>query len=323
MENAGEKFYQRRDGPGIIGSWIKTKYHSISRQAMLTIDPKEIPVPKMHSYLLGAVVPRPIAFASTIDKKGNVNLSPFSFFNCFSATPPILVFSPSRKGRDNTTKHTYENVKEVPEVVINIVSYSMVQQTSLASCEYPKGVNEFVKVGLTERPSTKVKPPRVGESAVSFECKVNQNIELGTKGGAGNLVICEILLMHIKEDVLDESGRIDPRKLDAVARMGDDYYLRVQGDSIFTVPKPNEKLGIGFDHLSEKIRNSPVLTGNDLGKLATIERFPDQAEIIVFKKNPEVMEAELRGEQALHTLARQYLENGRVEDAWKVLLGIL
>ena len=288
---------------------------------MLTIDPKEISVPKMHSYLLGAVVPRPIAFASTIDKKGNVNLSPFSFFNCFSATPPILVFSPSRKGRDNTTKHTYENVKEVPEVVISIVSYSMVQQTSLASCEYPKDVNEFVKAGFTEIPSTRIKPPRVGESAVSFECKVNQIIELGTQGGAGNLVICEILLMHIKEEVLDESGRIDPRKLDAVARMGGDYYLRVQGDSIFTVPKPNKKLGIGFDNLPEKIRNSPVLTGNDLGKLANIEWLPSQWEIAAFKKTPEVVDAESKGEKALHTLAQQYLGNGKVEDAWKVLLG--
>ena len=288
---------------------------------MLTIDPKEISVPKMHSYLLGAVVPRPIAFASTIDKKGNVNLSPFSFFNCFSATPPILVFSPSRKGRDNTTKHTYENVKEVPEVVISIVSYSMVQQTSLASCEYPKDVNEFVKAGFTEIPSTRIKPPRVGESAVSFECKVNQIIELGTQGGAGNLVICEILLMHIKEEVLDESGRIDPRKLDAVARMGGDYYLRVQGDSIFTVPKPNKKLGIGFDNLPEKIRNSSVLTGNDLGKLANIERLPGQTEIAAFKKTQEVVDAESKGEKALHTLAQQYLGNGKVEDAWKVLLG--
>jgi len=289
---------------------------------MLSIDPKEIPVAKMHSYLLGAVVPRPIAFASTVDKKGNVNLSPFSFFNCFSATPPILVFSPSRKGRDNTTKHTYENVKEVPEVVINIVSYSMVQQASLASCEYPKGVNEFVKAGFTEIPSARIKPPRVGESAVSFECKVNQIIELGTQGGAGNLVICQIVLMHIKEEVLDESGRIDPRKLDVVARMGGDYYLRVQGDSIFTVPKPNEKLGIGFDRLPEKIRNSPVLTGNDLGKLANIERLPDRAEITAFKIVPKVVEAEAKGEQALHTLAQQFLENGKVEDAWKVLLGI-
>ncbi len=288
---------------------------------MLTINPKEIPVAKMHSYLLGAVVPRPIAFASTVDKKGNVNLSPFSFFNCFSATPPILVFSPSRKGRDNTTKHTYENVKEVPEVVINIVSYSMIQQTSLASCEYPKGVNEFVKAGFTEIPSARIKPPRVGESAVSFECRVNQIIELGTQGGAGNLVICEILLMHIKEEVLDESGRIDPRKLDAVARMGGDYYLRVRGDSIFTIPKPNEKLGIGFDRLPEKIRNSPVLTGNDLGKLANIERLPDRVEIAAFKKIPKVVEVEAKGEKALHTLAQQYLENGKVEDAWKVLLG--
>src|SRR6185295_3314240 len=170
---------------------------------MLTLDPHEIPVPKMHGYLLGAIIPRPIAFASTVDKQGRVNLSPFSFFNCFSANPPILVFSPSRKGRDGSTKHTYENVKEVPEVVINIVNYNMVEQMSLASCEYPKGVNEFVKSGLTEVTSTKVRPPRVGESPIAMECKVNEVIELGTGGAAGNLVICEVVLMHIREEILD------------------------------------------------------------------------------------------------------------------------
>ena len=287
---------------------------------MLTIDPKEIPALKLNSYLLGAVVPRPIAFASTIDKSGKVNLSPFSFFNCFSTKPPILVFSPSRRGRNNTTKHTFENVREVPEVVINMVSYNMVQQASLASCEYPKGVNEFVKSGLTAIPSTRIKPPRVGESAVSFECKVNQVITLGDGGGAGSLVICEILLLHIKEEVLDEKGRIDPNKLDAVARMGGDYYLRVHGDGIFTVPKPNEKLGIGFDQLPAKIRNSPVLTGNDLGKLANIETLPDQTDIATFSNSPEVVSALTKSEKALHELAQRYLELGKVEEAWKILL---
>ncbi len=215
----------------------------------------------MHTYLQGAVVPRPIAFASTIDKGGHVNLSPFSFFNIFSSNPPVLVFSPSRRGRDNTVKHTYENIKEVPEVVINIVSYSMVEQASLTSCEFPKGVNEFVKAGFTEVKSEFIKPPRVGESPVSFECKVNQVIDLGTAGGAGSLVVCEVLLMHIKEEVLDEQARIDPFRLDAVARMGGDYYVRANGEAVFTVPKPSQNIGIGFDQLPEKIRKSTVLTG--------------------------------------------------------------
>ena len=226
---------------------------------MLTIDPKEIAVPKMHGYLLGAVAPRPIAFASTVDKDGNVNLSPFSFFNVFSANPPILVFSPARRGRDNTTKHTYENVLEVPEVVINIVNYDMVQQASLSSTEYDKGVNEFIKSGLTPVASERVKPPRVGESPVSFECKVNEVVSLGPNGGAGNLVICEVLLVHIKEEVLDEEGRIDPVKLDAVARMGGDYYCRAQGDALFTVPKPLATKGIGVDQIPAPIRNSKIL----------------------------------------------------------------
>src|SRR6187402_1935854 len=191
---------------------------------MLTIDPKEITTPQMHAYLLGAVTPRPIAFASTVDLKGNVNLSPFSFFNCFGANPPLLIFSPARRGRDNTTKHTYENVREVAEVVINVVNYSMVQQASLASTEYPKGVNEFKKAGFTELPSVMVKPPRVAESPVSMECKVLQIIQTGDQAAAGNLVICEILLMHIREDILDAEGKIDPWKLDAVARLGSDWY---------------------------------------------------------------------------------------------------
>ena len=287
---------------------------------MPTIDPKEIPSSRMHSYLLSAVVPRPIAFASTIDKEGRVNLSPFSFFNCFSGNPPILIFSPSRRGRDNTTKHTFENVKEVPEVVINIVNYSMVQQASLTSCEYPKDVNEFVKAGLTEVASARIRPPRVGESPIAMECKVNRVIALGQNGGAGNLVICEVLLMHVKEEVLDEQGRIDPQKLDAVARMGGDFYLRVQGDGIFTVPKPNENLGIGFDRLPQNVRNSTVLSGNDLGKLANVEKLPDQNEISAFRKVRRVEEALTKGKQAVHLLAQHYLEEGKVIEAWKILL---
>lgn len=280
---------------------------------MLTINPKEISVPKMHGYLLSAVIPRPIAFASTIDKEGNINLSPFSFFNCFSANPPILVFSPSRKGRDSTSKHTYENVKEVPEVVIHIVNYNMAEQMSLSSCEYPKGINEFEKAGLTQVPSQMVKPPRVGEAPVAMECKVNQIIELGTGGAAGNLVICEVLLMHIKEEVLDGNGRIDPVKLDAVARMGGDYYLRVQENNIITIPKPNDKLGIGVDQIPERIRKSKVLTGNDLGRLGNIESLPEPLSKEESEKLP-------KGEVAIHTLAQQLLKAGKLEEAWKFLL---
>lgn len=274
----------------------------------------------MHSYLLGAVTPRPIAFASTIDTNGNVNLSPFSFFNCFGANPPILIFSPARRGRDNTTKHTYENVLEIPEVVINVVSYNMVQQASLASTEYPKGVNEFIKSGFTQVPSDVVKPPRVGESPIAMECKVLQVIQTGDQGAAGNLVICEILRMHINEHVLDGEGKIDPFKLDAVARLGGDWYCRVQGDAIFKVPKPIDKLGIGVDQIPASIRLSHVLTGNDLGMLGNIERLPDKESIEQFREQPDVKEAMRAGDEKLHRLAKQYLEKGNVVDAWKVLL---
>lgn len=272
----------------------------------------------MHSMLLGAVLPRPIALASTVDTEGHVNLSPFSFFNVFSANPPVMIFSPARRGRDTSTKHTYENVKAVPEVVINIVSYSMVEQVSLASCEYPRNVNEFLKAGLTEAASQAIRPPRVAESAVSFECKVNQVIELGTGGAAGNLVICEVLLMHIREDVLDPDGRINPFKLDAVARLGADYYVRVQGQNIFTVPKPNEKLGIGVDALPERIRKSEVLTGNDLGKLANVERIPEPDPAVTGVE--EVRKAKSQGEKALHQLAQLALQQGQLLKAWYILL---
>jgi flavin reductase (DIM6/NTAB) family NADH-FMN oxidoreductase RutF len=286
---------------------------------MLTLDPKEIPVGKMHSFLLGAITPRPIAFASTVDKNGNVNLSPFSFFNCFGANPPVVVFSPSRRGRDNTTKHTYENLLEVPEVVINVVCYAMVQQASLASSEYSKGVNEFVKAGFTEIKSQRVKPPRVGESPIAMECKVLQIIPTGDKGGAGNLVICEILMMHVNENILDADGKIDPFKVDAVARLGGDYYTRVQGSSIFKVPKPLDKCGIGVDKIPASIRLSKVLTGNDLGMLANIESFPDQRSVQDFMFNSNI-ETTQKSEEALHRLAQQYLSEGKVEEAWKVLL---
>ena len=286
----------------------------------MTIDPQKIPVSQMHAYLLGAVTPRPIAFASTIDLEGDVNLSPFSYFNCFGANPPILIFSPARRGRDNTTKHTYENILQVPEVVIHIVSYNMIYQMSLASTEYPKGVNEFLKAGLTQVTSTRVKPPRVEEAPVAFECKVLQVIPTGDQGGAGNLVICEVMMMHITEEILDDAGKIDPFKLDTVARLGADWYCRVQGDSIFKIRKPLEKLGIGFDQIPKHIRNSKVLTGNDLGMLGGIEKLPDTMELEAGQSNIALHQAKMKGEEAVHKLAHEYLEQGKVEEAWKILL---
>lgn len=286
----------------------------------MIIDPKDLPVPKLQGYLQGAVAPRPIAFVSSIDQAGRVNLSPFSFFNMFSMNPPILIFSPSRRVRDNSTKHTLQNVQEVPEVVINIVSYAMVEQASLASCEFPKGVNEFVKSGFTEVSSQKVKPPRVAESPVSFECQVKEVIPLGTEGGAGNLVICEVVLMHIQDSVLDAQGKIDPQKLDAVARMGQDYYCRAHGDHVFVVPKPNEKVGIGFDQIPPAIRNSTILTGNDLGRLGNIEVLPDQHQVEEYHKSKEWQQAARQGIDEVHKLAQRLLRVGQVHEAWKVLL---
>ncbi|MEQ8245202.1 flavin reductase family protein [Fulvivirga sp.] len=284
---------------------------------MLTIDPKDVTVPQMHSYLLGAVSPRPIAFASTIDKEGNVNLSPFSFFNCFGANPPILIFSPARRGRDNTTKHTYENVLEVDEVVINIVNFSMVEQMSLASTEYPKGVNEFEKSGFTQVASTKVKPPRVAEAPVAFECKVIEVKPIGGKAGSGNLVICEVVLAHIKDEILDDEQRIDPYKLDAVARLGGNWYSRVQGDSIFEIPKPLTTLGIGVDQIPAEIRNSHILTGNDLGRLGNVESLPDKYQIDTFIVSLNVHPKSV---EQIHLLAKEYLQKGEVDNAWKILL---
>ncbi len=284
----------------------------------MIINPKEIPLPKLVSYLQGTVAPRPIALVSSMDVQGRVNLSPFSFFNLFSLNPPILVFSPSRRARNNTTKHTLENVLEVPEVVINIVNYDMVQQVSLASCDFPKGVNEFIKAGFTEVPSTVVKPPRVGESHVSFECKVNHVIPLGTEGGAGNLVVCEVLLMHINDAILDSEGRINPQLLNAVARMGNDYYSRASGDAIFTVPKPNEKVGLGIDALPTNIRNSKILSGNDLGMLGNSEKLPSSEAIEQFKK--EHPQFAYLNEEASHRQAKQFLQTGDVDKAWLVLM---
>ncbi len=294
---------------------------------MLTIDPKEIKTGALHAYMLSAIAPRPIAFASTIDKEGRMNLSPFSFFNAFGSRPPILVFSPARRVRDNTIKHTLENVMEVPEVVINMVNYAMVQQTSLSSCEYPKGINEFEKAGFTPLKSDMVKPFRVKESPVQLECRVNQVIETGQEGGAANLIICEILAMHISEDVLDADNRIDQNKIDLVARMGGDWYCRASGAALFRVEKPNLKLGIGFDRLPAAIRSSNVLSGNDLGILANVEALPGKEEVLAFASEPEVRkltdainENNVTREFATHLAAKKLLAAGRVMEAWKLLL---
>jgi flavin reductase (DIM6/NTAB) family NADH-FMN oxidoreductase RutF len=299
---------------------VQAKFFPLNDIVMITIDPKSIPVPKLQGYLQGTVSPRPIAFVSSTDRHGNINLSPFSFFNMFSMNPPILVFSPSRRVRDNSTKHTLQNVLEVPEVVINIISYEMVEQASLSSCDFPKGANEFVKAGFTVVPSLQVKPPRVGESKAAFECKVNQVIPLGTEGGAGNLVICEVLLFHVSEEIIDTDGRINPHRLDAVARMGSDYYCRASGDSVFVVPKPNEKIGIGFDNIPLQVRKSKVLTGNDLGRLGNVEKLPDEESVLHFKSSTAWNALENKDEEARHLLAQQFLQQGNIEDAWKVLL---
>ena len=239
---------------------------------MVSIDPKDLPVQKLHQYLLGAIGPRPIAFASTVDAEGKPNLAPFSFFNVFSANPPILIFSPARSGRTNTTKDTYNNVKVVPEVVINVVNYDIVHQMSLASSPYAPGVNEFEKAGFTALKSDSVKPFRVAESPVQFECKVNEVIELGTEGGAGNLIICEVLKIHIHDEVLDSNGMIDQQKIDLVARMGGDWYSRANAESMFEITKPISTCGIGFDALPVDIKSSKILSGNNLGHLAGIEK---------------------------------------------------
>ena len=289
---------------------------------MISIDPKEVPVGKLHGYLLGAVSPRPICFASTVDSEGNINLSPYSFFNVFSANPPIMIFSPARRVRDNTTKHTLENVLETKEVVINIVSYAMVQQMSLSSTEYAKGVNEFTKAGFTQMPSSYVKPPRVKEAPVQFECKVNEVIGLGSEGGAGNLVVCEVVKVHIHEEILDANGTIDPFKIDTVARMGGNWYSRAK-EGIFEVEKPLRTLGMGVDRLPMAIKLSKTLTGNDLGILANVEKLPDAEKINTFVSNasePHQYVITSGSETELHEEAQSLLQQGKVTEAWCLLL---
>lgn len=291
----------------------------------MTIDPKNITNHKeFHDILLGTVAPRPIALASTIDRMGNVNLSPFSFFNVFSSRPPILVFSPSRRQRDNTTKHTLENILETKEVVVNTVSHAMVEQISLASAEYPKGINEFIKSGLTEIKSERVKPPRAKESPASFECRVLEVKVLGDEGGAGNLVICEVLLMHVQDCILNEKGKVDPYKVDSVARMGEDYYCRVQGESIFELPRPVATGGIGFDVLPAEIKNSTVLTGNNLGRLANVHQLPSAEDVRAFAENFDY-DLIARGNEkgwipAIHQYAQRLINEGDVKKAWLLLL---
>jgi flavin reductase (DIM6/NTAB) family NADH-FMN oxidoreductase RutF len=288
---------------------------------MISFDPKDLSTGRLHGYLLSAVAPRPIAFASTIDADGNPNLSPFSYFNVFSTNPPILIFSPARRVRDNTTKHTLENVEAVKEVVINVVNYDIVQQMSLTSTEYPEGVNEFEKAGLTMLPSDKVKPFRVAESPIQFECKVNEIVHLGTGAGAGNLVICEVVKFHITDEVMNEDQSIDQEALDLVARAGGSYYSRAK-QGFFEIPKPLKTMGIGVDTMPGHVKNSMILTGNNLGMLANVEALPDKDEVTQFIKDiseryPDIKTATHRKK---HKLAQNYLSYGDVESAWKLLL---
>ena len=288
---------------------------------MKQIDLKEIDHANLHKILLGGVTPRPIAFASTVDMQGNPNLSPFSFYNAFGVNPSTLIFSPSRRGRDNTTKHTLENLKEVPEVVLNAVTYDMVQQMSLSSTEYPKGVNEFEKSGLTPVESVKVKPFRVKESPLHFECRVREIIETGGKAGSANLVVCEIVYVHVNENILDLQGVIDPAKIDVVGRMGGNYYVRAFGDALFEVPKPLTSLGIGVDSLPDSIRYSDVLTGNDLGQLGNLEKMPSDDEIREFVAGMRM--DKLRSDRtSLHKHAKELIAGGRPADALKFLMSV-
>lgn len=290
----------------------------------MIFDLKEMPVAEKHFLLQHVVAPRPVCFASTIDKAGNVNLSPFSFYNLFSSQPPIVIFSPSRRVRDNTIKHTLENVMDVPEVVINIVTYEMVHQSSLASCEFPKWENEFIKAGFTPEPAIMVRPPMVKESKAKMECRVIEIKPLGNEGGSGNLVICEVLCLHIDDSILDASNKPDQRKIHHIARLGANWYCKVDETNLFEVEKPHVKLGIGIDQLPASIRNSTVLTGNDLGQLANVHEMPvvdpsfddnHLKQIIQYYSiTPDEME------NVLHAHAKQLLDQGKIREAWQVLL---
>jgi flavin reductase (DIM6/NTAB) family NADH-FMN oxidoreductase RutF len=288
---------------------------------MVTLDPKELAPAKLQGYLQSAVAPRPIAFASTVDKNGKPNLSPFSFFNIFSSNPPILVFSPARRVRDNSIKHTLINCQDTKQVVINVVNYDIVQQMSLSSTEYPDGVSEFAKSGLTPIPSDIVKPYRVAESPVQFECKVNEIIALGTEGGAGNMIICEVVKIHINEAVLDANGSIDPMKIDLVSRLGGNWYSRAN-QGLFEVEKPLATLGIGVDAIPSFVKESLIFNGNDLGKLGNVESLPTEEEITIFVKQNFEIKGVLSADDEVkkYQLAKQYLDKNEVLTAWKVLL---
>jgi len=293
---------------------------------MLEINPKDLSTKDLHGYLLSSVGPRPIALVSTIDNEGRPNLSPFSFFNVFSANPPIAIFSPARRVRNNTTKHTLQNAVSTKEVVINVVSYPIVEQTSLSSTEYKEGINEFIKSGLTPLESIRVKPYRVKESPVQMECIVKNIISLGEEGGAGNLVVCEIVKMHISENILNEDHKIDPNKIDLVGRMGGNWYCRASNSSLFEVQKPNSKIGIGYDQLPQQIRNSHILSGNDLAKLGNVESLPSMEDVEKFKENKDlvkILKSSVDEEQTsknLHYHCKKLLQENKVLDAWCTLL---
>jgi flavin reductase (DIM6/NTAB) family NADH-FMN oxidoreductase RutF len=292
---------------------------------MIQINPKEVSLGRLQQYLTALIAPRPIAFASTIDKAGNNNLSPFSFFNIFSNNPPMVIFSPARRVRDNTTKHSFQNVLEVPEVVINMVNYEMVQQASLASTEYPKGVDEFIKSGFTAIDSLLVKPKRVKESPVQLECKVKNVFELGSQGGAGILVMAEIIMIHISEEVMKED-KISQDLLRLVGRLGENWYCKAFGDSLFEIEKPLTTLGIGVDSIPSFIRNSNVLTGNNLGQLGNIEKLPSIDECIEYINENRIGQLidskEMAKTETVHQLAKKYLEMNKVKEAWMILLGV-
>lgn len=312
------------NGPAL---YLSPSLHRIPDFYSMIFDLSTLATVDRQYYLQHVVAPRPICFASTIDKEGNVNLSPFSFFNMFSANPPVVIFSPARRVRDNTTKHTLQNVMEVPEVVINIVTYDMVQQTSLASCEYPRGTDEFIKAGFTKEAATMVQPPMIRECKAKLECRVTEIKSLGNDGGAGQLVFCEVLCLHLDESLLDENKKFKQESLDLVARLGGDWYCRVTPSNLFKVAKPNTQLGIGIDALPEGIRNSKILTGNHLGQLANVHVPPSLAPVFddaqvknivqYYALNPADMEAEL------HRYAATLLDEGRVADAWQVLLSVV
>ena len=293
---------------------------------MLEINPKDLSTKDLHGHLLSSVGPRPIALVSTIDNEGRPNLSPFSFFNVFSANPPIAIFSPARRVRNNTTKHTLQNAASTKEVVINVVSYPIVEQTSLSSTEYKEGINEFIKSGLTPLESIRVKPYRVKESPVQMECIVKNIISLGEEGGAGNLVVCEIVKMHISENILNEDHKIDPNKIDLVGRMGGNWYCRASNSSLFEVQKPNSKIGIGYDQLPQQIRNSDILSGNDLAKLGNVESLPSMEDVEKFKGNKDlvkILKSSVDEEQTrknLHYHCKKLLQENKVLDAWSTLL---